>query len=216
MMTQVASALSYLHALSIIHGDVKASNILINNEGEASISDFGLARILNASGFTTKSASGTWRYTAPVEICTELVELCTEEEYNPSTTQEWRWKAPELLAVCLNEEEDSIPRLTAATDVYAFAMTVIEIFTQSIPFSQIKRDASVIHFVMSGGRPKREHCRQINDEIWMMLERCWDADPNQRPSMAALHTFFCLEGNLSSRATCSVLTRTRSNASLIE
>jgi len=167
LITQAASALSYLHDLSIIHGDFKASNILINDDGEASIIDFGLSRILDTSGFTTKLASGTLRF-----------------------------MAPELIEVCVGEEDQSIPQVTEATDVWAFAMTVIEIVTESMPFSHLKRDGSVIHYVMTGGRPKREHCRQINDEIWMMLERCWDIDPNQRPSMATLSTFFTSQPSL--------------------
>jgi hypothetical protein len=62
--------------------------------------------------------------------------------------------------------------------------------TGTIPFSHIKRDASVTHFVVSGGRPKRVRCHRINNEIWKMLEKCWSPDPIQRPSMTSLFTFF--------------------------
>jgi hypothetical protein len=58
-----------------------------------------------------------------------------------------------------------------------------------MPFSHLKRDASVINFIMSGGRPKRMRYPQINNEIWNMLEKCWDTDPIQRPSMASLTIF---------------------------
>ena len=40
-------------------------NILINDKGEASLIDFGVARILQTSGFTTKTSQATWRYFAP-------------------------------------------------------------------------------------------------------------------------------------------------------
>lgn len=57
-------------------------------------------------------------YMAPM-----LMPLSFEEEASDLTTYEWRWMAPELLAV----EEESIPLVTAATDVYSFAMTAIEV-----------------------------------------------------------------------------------------
>jgi hypothetical protein len=45
---------------------------------------------------------------------------------------------------------------------------------------------------VAGIRPKREKCGLINDEIWMMLESCWDVDPNRRSSMDTLYRFFAL------------------------
>jgi len=100
--------------------------------------------------------------------------------------------APELFEICEEdtEEEESIPRVTMETDVWAFAMTVTEVFTESVPFSYIKGDASVIHHVASGGRPKREHCLQVDEEIWTTLESCWDVEPTRRPSMATLSNSF--------------------------
>jgi len=68
-----------------------------------------------------------------------------------------------------------------------------QVFTGAIPFSHIKNDASVIMFILSGGRPKQERCPQINDEIWEMLEKCWDVVPKRRPSMATLSRFFSLQ-----------------------
>jgi Protein tyrosine and serine/threonine kinase len=68
-----------------------------------------------------------------------------------------------------------------------------QVFTGAIPFSHIKSDASVIMFILSGGRPKQERCPQINDEIWEMLEKCWDVVPKRRPSMATLSRFFSLQ-----------------------
>lgn len=57
----------------------------------------------------------------------ELLEICSSEEFNPVMAQGWRWKAPELMTTCLNEEEDSNPRTTKATDVWSLAMTVVEV-----------------------------------------------------------------------------------------
>jgi serine/threonine protein kinase len=55
----------------------------VNDEHTACIADFGLARILGESGFTTKSVSGTWRWMA-----FELIEFSDEEESIPPVTFE--------------------------------------------------------------------------------------------------------------------------------
>lgn len=43
---------------------VQQSNVLVNNNGKACLSDFGLGRLLEVSGFTTKQVGGTCRWMA--------------------------------------------------------------------------------------------------------------------------------------------------------
>jgi len=50
---EIASGLRYLHEHDVTHGDVKADNVIISDQLEAQITDFGISRILDVDGFTT-------------------------------------------------------------------------------------------------------------------------------------------------------------------
>ncbi len=55
---QVASALDYAHRQNVIHRDIKPDNILLDQEGNALLSDFGIVKLIEDSG-TGVSLTGT-------------------------------------------------------------------------------------------------------------------------------------------------------------
>ncbi|KAG8098198.1 hypothetical protein GUJ93_ZPchr0013g37513 [Zizania palustris] len=69
ILLDIARALGYLHdscVPRILHRDVKPSNILLDNECNAYLSDFGLARLLgNSETHATTGVAGTFGYVAP-------------------------------------------------------------------------------------------------------------------------------------------------------
>ena len=44
LMLQLTSAVEYLHSHWILHRDLKTSNLLMNNQGQIKVADFGMAR----------------------------------------------------------------------------------------------------------------------------------------------------------------------------
>jgi serine/threonine protein kinase len=66
-LTQVGEALGYAHTRGMIHRDVKPSNVLIDESGNCLLTDFGLARMTEASAHLTSSGAvmGTPAYMSP-------------------------------------------------------------------------------------------------------------------------------------------------------
>ncbi|KAJ7040950.1 hypothetical protein C8F04DRAFT_185870 [Mycena alexandri] len=65
LISDVALGVEFLHAQNIVHGDLKAENVLLTSSGEPLITDFGISSIINVDGFATTNRAGIVRWCAP-------------------------------------------------------------------------------------------------------------------------------------------------------
>lgn len=76
MIADVGDALDYAHRQGVIHRDIKPSNLLLSPDGRLSISDFGLARMVEQPGMTVSGEFvGTPAYMSPEQISADQTPL---------------------------------------------------------------------------------------------------------------------------------------------
>ncbi|KAL4064746.1 kinase-like domain-containing protein [Scleroderma yunnanense] len=99
-----------------------------------------------------------------------------------------KWMAPEVL---------DNQNLSVESDVWAFGMTALELFTRQEPFHDISSIPRIVVRIVNGlpSRPSVEStCDRLTDTWWKICMRCWQQDPALRPSASDIT--FEIEGRL--------------------
>jgi serine/threonine-protein kinase len=78
--TEIARALAFAHDRGLIHRDVKPQNVLLNGDGRAKVTDFGIARSLDVEHGVTQTGTvlGSSNYIAPEQASGQVVDVRTD------------------------------------------------------------------------------------------------------------------------------------------
>ncbi|KAJ6576220.1 kinase-like domain-containing protein [Mycena sp. CBHHK59/15] len=156
VLLEIAQGLEYLHSRSVVHGDLRGSNILISDEGSACLSDFGLATTVDEAETSTGGATSSSNRAGSI-----------------------RWFAPELIEPTAFGCERFVR--TRASDVYAYGCVCLELYTRRPPFHP-NTDGAVINMIMQGKRP--EQPAGLSDEFWHFICAAWVSDFRARPTIS--------------------------------
>ncbi|KAG9094684.1 hypothetical protein FRC06_010586 [Ceratobasidium sp. 370] len=161
---QVAEGLACIHGLGMVHGDLKAANVFVSEEGVAKIGDLGNAILSDASlDFTATSNVGG------------------------GTS---RWMARELLLRSSNDNSEVDRSMPA--DVFALAMAILEVMTGRRPYSEHESDPYVTLLVIRGIPPQRppefSSETRLGNGRWAMLNDCWRMEPGVRPTASEIRS----------------------------
>ena len=137
------------------------ANILIDNDGNARLADFGLLTIVPDS---TRATTTTL----------------------PGGSGTLRWMSPELIDPVRSGAKNGRP--TKESDCYALGMVVLEVLTGKAPFQRCG-NLAVMRMIVDGehpSRPKGPEAAWFTDGLWGMLEQCWLHKPKQRPTIESV------------------------------
>jgi hypothetical protein len=155
----MACGMAHVSSKKFVHRDIAARNVLVTSARVCQIADFGLCRAVGG-GDATGGVAGD-----------------AKDDYYKSQKGVFpvRWTSPEAMETL---------KFTAASDVWAWGVTVCEIFQDGEkPYSDMN-NAAVITELMSGFRhPCPKGCPPA---LYDMMLMCWKEEPIERPTFEYL------------------------------
>nr|XP_023888734.1 serine/threonine-protein kinase STY46-like [Quercus suber] len=158
----VSKGMDYLHKNNIIHRDLKAANLLMDENEVVKVADFGVARVKTQSGVMT-AETGTYRWIAPEES-DHFVIFLPESFF--------------ALKVIEHKPYDH------KADVFIFAIVLWELLTGKLPYEYLTPLQAAIGLVQKGLRPIIP--KHTHPKLAELLEKCWQQDPVLRPDFSEI------------------------------
>lgn len=124
VLRDAARGMDFLHRRGIVHRDLKAANLLIDEHDVVKVCDFGVARLKPA--VLTNFVAGNW-----------TAEMTAE-------TGTYRWMAPEVLEHKPYDHK---------VDVYSFGIMIWEVVTGEVPYAGLTPLQAAIGVVQRNLRP---------------------------------------------------------------
>jgi len=148
---EIARALGAAHARHIVHRDVKPQNVLIDEEGSAKVTDFGIARTLDEEGLTADGrVVGTTDYVSPEQALGQQV-TGQSDLYSlgivlyEMLSGEVPFKGENQVAVAMKHVREPLPDVQRMRpEISAALAAVIDRATAKRPADRYANDAELI------------------------------------------------------------------------
>ena len=160
IVRDIAGALDYAHSQGVIHRDVKPENILLRNDGNCVLSDFGIAHAIGAqTGLTREGTSvGTPHYMSPEQLRGEHVDGRSDlyslgVVFYQLLTGDLPYQGTDGWAIGMQHISAPIPRLPPAL---AHLQTFLDVLLAKDPTARLQTGAEVVHWAdarLSGQSP---------------------------------------------------------------
>ncbi|KAG1884567.1 kinase-like domain-containing protein [Suillus subluteus] len=156
LICQVAAGISYLHGKGIVHGDLTATNVLVDSSGCLRLADFGLSMVLAEAGNAT---------------------------FNSCHPGNVRWMPPEALrGGDEDEDEAKDEKPTKAWDVYSYGCVVLQVFSGNQPYAWITSVLAVMGAMQKGRVPfKPEGIQSLG--VYQQFSPCLNRISADRPTI---------------------------------
>jgi serine/threonine-protein kinase len=171
LVEKVARAVHYAHEQNILHRDLKPANILLDESGEPRVSDFGLAKMLDAQPRSAASA----REDLSEKPAPDLAETGLQTLGAIGTPA---YMAPEQVTG---------GKLTPAADVWALGVILYQLLTGKLPFVAKTRPELATQILDAPPPALGLHRPGVDPELQAICLRCLEKTPaNRYPSAEAL------------------------------
>jgi serine/threonine protein kinase len=174
LMWSIALGMEKLHALGLLHRDLKASNILLKKASSIDLTPK-LERLFKTCDLQNEKIA-RYRFQKNLDVSKTTLFSPTIGDYESSVAVVGTgfWRAPEVLKAL---KDGVTPELTEKADVYSFAMVFYEVVTGLTPFAG--HPLSDYDHVLAGNRPVLPH--DLPKGVTSLIYKCWDMDPCRRP-----------------------------------
>jgi len=99
-------------------------------------------------------------------------------ELNKSIVGSPLWMAPEMMT------DESIKHgYDEKVDVYSYGMVLYEMCSGKLQFPDVSTQVTLYKKVVENKeRPDINDCKRVPRKLRVLIQKCWDSDPNERPS----------------------------------
>ncbi|MED6205277.1 hypothetical protein PIB30_016260 [Stylosanthes scabra] len=178
----IARGVSELHVVGIACMNIKPSNLLLDSNGSAVVSDYGISTILKKP-FCWKAQPNC--DSSNIHLCMKCTVL------NPHYAAPEAWGQPAKKSLNLLWDEDI--GISAASDSWSFGCTLVEMCTGFLPWAGLNTDEICQAVVKSKQQPPQYASvvgGGIPSELWKMIGECLLFKPSKRPNFNALLAIF--------------------------